>query len=150
MFRSMQPTAPSSRPSLPSLPPPPPPQPSFSTSAHCLSHQRSPDSNKGPVNHVGSEPTPKQVAMEISRQFKNCLPHTHGESELHRTAFEGDAVKIRDLLAQIDLDPYKHETINQRNRLGCTPLRLAATGKNIGYLLWCCFVCYCCNIYLLM
>ncbi|CAG5130323.1 unnamed protein product [Candidula unifasciata] len=118
--------------------PPPalaPVAPPLSTSAQFLLCQGSCRTNTSPdmkpVSPVSSQPSPKEVAEEISKQFKNCLPHTHGESDLHRAAFEGDAEKIRLLLDQIDSDPYKFETINQRNRLGCTPIRLAATGGHL-------------------
>ena len=75
--------------------------------------------------------TPKDVADEIMRQFEYCLPHSHGESELHNVAFCGDVLRLRLLLEYIDSHPSKLSTLNQRNRLGCTPIRLAATGNKI-------------------
>lgn len=93
------------------------------TSRSCHGSQRRASPQEPP------SPSVKEVAEEISRQFKHCLPHTHGESDLHRVAFEGDASQLRSLLESISSDPLKSETINQRNRLGCTPVRLAATGK---------------------
>ncbi|KAK3759341.1 hypothetical protein RRG08_020264 [Elysia crispata] len=72
--------------------------------------------------------TPKDVADVIMQQFEYCLPHSHGESELHNVAFCGDTLRLRLLLEYIDTHPSKLSTLNQRNRLGCTPVRLAATG----------------------
>ncbi|GFO11390.1 ankyrin repeat and socs box protein 1-like [Plakobranchus ocellatus] len=82
------------------------------------------ESCEAPVQQL----SPKDVAEEIMRQFEYCLPHSHGESELHNVAFCGDALRLRLLLENIDSHPCKLSTINQRNRLGCTPVRLAATG----------------------
>ncbi|GFS02185.1 ankyrin repeat and SOCS box protein 1-like [Elysia marginata] len=80
------------------------------------------------VKQVQQQLTPKDVADEIMRQFEFCLPHSHGESELHNAAFCGDVLRLRLLLEYIDFQPGKLSTLNQRNRLGCTPVRLAATG----------------------
>ncbi|XP_012940522.1 ankyrin repeat and SOCS box protein 12 [Aplysia californica] len=82
-------------------------------------------------SHHCPQPSPKDVAEVISRQFRNCLPQAHGESDLHRAAFEGDAVRLQLLLDQIAGESYKFDIINQRNRLGCTPIRLAATGGHL-------------------
>ncbi|XP_059141758.1 ankyrin repeat and SOCS box protein 12-like isoform X2 [Physella acuta] len=71
------------------------------------------------------------VVDEIRNQFKNCFHHTLGESQLHKAAFEGDAARLQQLLAEIDADPERMSIINQRNRLGCTPIRLAATGGHL-------------------
>ncbi|CAL1531206.1 unnamed protein product [Lymnaea stagnalis] len=85
--------------------------------------------NRVELNKV--QPSAKEVAEEISKQFKNCLPHTHGESQLHRAAFEGDSFCLKRLLVLINADPSKFQAINQRNRLGCTPIRLAATSGHL-------------------
>lgn len=96
----------------------------------CSLNSPTEDQNPGQQHqgHERQQLTPKDVADEIMRQFEYCLPHTHGESELHNAAFEGDVLRLRLLLEYIDSEPAKLTTINQRNRLGCTPVRLAATG----------------------
>ncbi|KAH9496067.1 Ankyrin Repeat [Bulinus truncatus] len=80
------------------------------------------------------QPTSKEVAEIIAHQFNNCLPHSHGESQLHHFAFEGNSIKLRQLLFVISSEPNRLTAINQRNHFGCTPLRLAATSGHVDCL----------------
>ncbi|RUS91207.1 hypothetical protein EGW08_001013, partial [Elysia chlorotica] len=112
----------------------PPPAPPFSTelfsriSGKLGRNHKACSVKDGTSATQGSQMTPKDVADVIMQQFEFCLPHSHGESELHNVAFCGDTLRLRLLLEYIDTHPSKLSTLNQRNRLGCTPVRLAATG----------------------
>ena len=46
------------------------------------------------------------------------------DTELHKASYEGDLKKVNALLRNCEVV----KNINQRNRLGCSPLRLATTG----------------------
>ncbi|KAI8778107.1 ankyrin repeat and SOCS box protein 12 [Biomphalaria glabrata] len=79
-------------------------------------------------------PASKEVSQMVANQFKNCLPHSKGESQLHVLAFQGESDKLKQLLILIRAEPNRLNAINQRNRLGCTPLRLAATSGHLDCL----------------
>lgn len=56
------------------------------------------------------------------------------DTVLHEAAFQGDLERLRS-----ELERNKHSNVNARNRLGCTPLRLAATAGHsecVRHLLW--------------
>ena len=54
----------------------------------------------------------------------------HGDPPLHQAAYAGDIEKVKLLLQ----DSEHIKLINLKNRLGCTPIRLAATGKKLSIL----------------
>ena len=47
------------------------------------------------------------------------------QTVLHEAAYEGDLSRVKKLI----WEDKQQKKINVRNRLGCTPLRLAATGN---------------------
>lgn len=51
------------------------------------------------------------------------------DSAVHRASYAGDVEKLRSLLGQDEDNEVLNEIINERNPLGCTPLRLAAAGQ---------------------
>ncbi|KAK7092639.1 ankyrin repeat and SOCS box protein 1-like [Littorina saxatilis] len=65
------------------------------------------------------------VSRTIAAQFGGCQEfHGSDDTRLHTAAYYGDTETLRELLKQMT----SGEAINRRNHLGCTPLRLAATG----------------------
>ena len=58
--------------------------------------------------------------------FKHLAPSNDEDiSELHKVAYDGDVEKLEELLQNGEIK----KKINSKNRLGCTPLRLAASSK---------------------
>jgi len=53
------------------------------------------------------------------------------DSAVHRASYAGDVEKLRALLGDDEDYEVVTEILNERNPLGCTPLRLAAAGKLI-------------------
>ena len=51
------------------------------------------------------------------------------DSPVHRASYAGDVEKLRSLLGQDEDNEVLNEIMNERNPLGCTPLRLAAAGQ---------------------
>ncbi|XP_071101317.1 ankyrin repeat and SOCS box protein 1-like [Haliotis cracherodii] len=66
------------------------------------------------------------ISHAIAARFYDCQFQT-ADSELHESAHCGDTLSLRKLITQ---DVYKDQ-IDKRNHLGCTPLRLAATGGHV-------------------
>lgn len=60
----------------------------------------------------------------IAVQFKNCEDFKSADTELHVASYEGNTALVKEILSRSP----SREIINKRNHLGCTALRLAATG----------------------
>ena len=62
--------------------------------------------------------------MEAS--LKKMATDCGADTPVHETAYAGNSKKLKSLLSQSEM----LAKINQKNWLGCTPLRLAASGMN--------------------
>ncbi|XP_076437187.1 uncharacterized protein LOC143276528 [Babylonia areolata] len=66
-----------------------------------------------------------EVSQTIAAQFGGCQDSSGSDDTLlHTAAYEGNISALEEILSRRP----SREAINQRNHLGCTPLRLAATG----------------------
>ena len=69
--------------------------------------------------------SPSAVSQAIAAQFGGCQEFSGSDdTPLHTAAYEGNVAALRESLKK----RASREAIDQRNHLGCTPLRLAATG----------------------
>lgn len=51
------------------------------------------------------------------------------DSAVHRASYAGDVEKLRSLLGEDEDYEVVAEIVNERNPLGCTPIRLASAGS---------------------
>ena len=113
------------------IPPPPPlPPPPFLFMTH----------NQN--NHSDSYmPSPLSIADGIALQFKGCLSYNDEMTDIHRICSNGNVSQLSLFFEREESNVDTVSLINQRNHLGCTPLRLAAVGKLLLHLDY-----YCLNI----
>ena len=68
------------------------------------------------------------VSKTIAAQFTGCRDSRLPDTPLHSAAYEGDIDRLQKFLSN---GKRSRDAVDQRNHLGCTPLRLAATGDFI-------------------
>ena len=103
------------------LPPPPPPAPQTSPFLPALASA---------VLTPCANFSPQDVASTIALQFDGCQPKTDSCTELHRAASQGDLDQLMLQINNIKSGVSDCKSINQRDHMGCTALRLAAAGMH--------------------